>query len=348
MEKDHFFEFMRKIPKAEIHLHLEDFIAGQGVKEETIDNLDKFISIYHSLLDSISAIEDLNIAFKRLVAYMNDNGIVYAEVFFSPIRYVRNMGFSYPDLVRYFEETLYRVKEKFNIVIKLIPDMSRTYGPEVSDKFLDMMIENPSKDIIGVGLGSAEGGFQNRDYVEVFEKARKHGLRTVAHAGESIGPDSIRDAVEILEAERIGHATSAIFDESLVEMLVAKQIPLEIQPTSNLVTGAFVKNLEDHPVREYLDRGAFITINTDDPTLFNTTLLDEYWKLYDIMDFKLRHIYHIIVNGFMASFMSNAKKRDYIRQVNRKWNRGFLLKNRDETIWQSEIMNRFKGGNDGA
>jgi len=345
MEKESFIEILRGIPKAEIHLHLEDFIAGQAVREQDISSLNKFIEVYHSLLDSLRTIEDLDVAFRNIVSYMQENGIVYAEVFFSPVRYIRKMDFQYVDLVRFLDRRVKGIRGKHGLTIKLIPDMSRTYGPDAAMAVLEMMTLNPSSEIIGVGLGAGEDGWQNKDYIEVFKKAREHGLRTVAHAGESVGPQSILDAVMLLKAERIGHATSAAQNPAILELLVEKQIPLEISVTSNLVTGAFVKSLEDHPVREYLERGAFITINTDDPTLFNTNLIKEYWKLHNKMGFRLQHIYQMIVNGFMASFMSEDKKHDYIRQVKRKWNRGFLLTNRRKAAasWMSGFMNIFEG-----
>ena len=343
MEKEFFTEIIRAIPKAEIHLHLEDFIAGQAVAEQEIKGLKQFIEVYHSLLDSLRTIEDLDVAFRNIVTYMKSNGIVYAEVFFSPIRYVRSKGFCYDNLVKYLEARVRDVREKYGVVIKLIPDVSRTYGPDVADKMLDMIIARPSKDIIAIGLGAGEDGWQNKDYIEVFARARRHGLRTVAHAGESIGPLSILDAVMLLKAERIGHATSAIQNPAILELLVEKQIPLEISLTSNLVTGAFVKNLAEHPVREYLERGAFITINTDDPNLFNTSLVLEYWKLHNEMGFRLQDIYQFIVNGFMASFMTKDKKMDYTRQVKRKWNRGFILKNKTASAWQGGFRKTFEG-----
>ncbi|MCL2847049.1 MAG: hypothetical protein FWE38_05200 [Firmicutes bacterium] len=344
-EKERFFDLMRNIPKAEIHLHLEDFIAGESAKSENISSLSEFISIYHSLLDSLRTVEDLDSAFANMVIYMKQNGIVYAEVFASISRYVRGRGMKYPELVRYFERKCKQIKQNHNIIIKFLPDVTRTYGPDVAEGILEMIIGTPSNDIIGIGLGGSEENWPNRHFFHIFERARAAGLRTVAHAGESVDYQSIVEAIA-MGAERIGHATSGVRDEATINMLVSKQIPLEISPTSNLITGKFVKEISMHPVREYLERGAFVTINTDDPTLFNTSLINEYWNLYSKLGYRLKEIYRILCNGFLASFMPEEEKRYHIKNLNRSWNRSFIIAKRKQVagaVWDQTIST-FAGG----
>ena len=319
MEREQFFEMMRQIPKAEIHLHLEDFLAGAAAREEQINSLFDFVKLFRSVQDSVEIVEDMSIAFKNMVHYMKHSGVVYAEVFFSPGRFLRESGWQYEELVRFFEKFAHGIKKRQGFTVKFLVDISRSHGVEKASSTLDLVIKHRSKYIIGIGLGGDEEVGPARDYVDLFKRAKDAGLRVVAHAGESDGPHSIMDAVELLRAERIGHATSAVNDPMTLNMLVAKQIPIEIAPTSNLVTGKYVKRIEEHPIKKFLEKGAFITLNTDDPTLFNTCLVEEYWKLYHKMGYELKHLYFIIVNGFRASFMSEGKKRDYIKQVNKKW-----------------------------
>ena len=239
------------------------------------------------------------------------------------------------------------MKVERGIMVRFLPDVSRSYGAEVADKILDIILSKRSRYIIGIGLGGPEHLSKNREYKAVFEKARRAGLRMVAHAGESVGPKCIRDAIEILGAERIGHATSAIQDEKVMQILVKRQIPVEIAVTSNLITGKFVKNLNEHPIKEYLARGVFVTLNTDDPNLFKTTLVDEYWKVYNGLGCGLRTIYSLIKNGFRASFLDGGQKHRFITKVNRSWNRKFLIDNRQATSaeWQHNIIQNFRGRN---
>lgn len=342
MEKDRFFEALKQIPKAEIHLHLEDFLAGEAATEEKLEDLSKFCEVFRSVQDSLRSVEDLEVAFRNLVNYMNQNGIAYAEVFFSPGRFLRG-GWQYAEMVKFIESQLKNAKSKYSLIIKLIVDVSRSHGVDKANAVLTDIINNPSKDIIGIGLGGDEKIGPARDYVDLFVKARKSGLRTVAHAGESAEPQSIIDAIKLLKAERIGHGTSAIMDKATMDMLVKKQIPVEIQPTSNVVTGHFVKDMKKHPIKTFLEQGAFVTLNTDDPNLFNTSLIEEYWKLYSEVKLNYDDLYQIIVNGFKASFLVEEKKKDYITKVNKKWNRQLKLNERQYAPWQTNLKAVFEG-----
>lgn len=147
-----------------------------------------------------------------------------------------------------------------------------------------------------------------REFKDVFAQARAEGLRAVAHAGEDDGPWSVRDAVEILKAERIGHGTSAIQDPSLLELLKEKQIPIEICLTSNIFTGKYVRQEKDHPVRRYYDEGLVCTINTDDPEIFNVTLTDEYIKLYRHLGFSVSELVDMNRQTFISSFSNDRAK----------------------------------------
>jgi len=341
MEKEQFFEFMRKIPKAEIHLHLEDFLAGEAAREEQVKSLSDFVLLFRSVQDSLRDMEDMTIAFKNIVRYMKQNGVVYAEVFFSPGRFLRQFGWDYQNLVKFFEKFARDIRRRQGFVIKFLVDISRSHGVDNASDVLDHVIKYRSRDIIGIGLGGDEEIGPARDYAQLFKRARESGLRTVAHAGESDGPHSIMDAVKLLQAERIGHATSAVDCPEVLDYLIKNQIPLEIAPTSNLVIGKYVKDISAHPLKQYLEKGAFITLNTDDPTLFNTCLVGEYWNLYHKMGYDVRHLYFIIVNGFRASFMSDGKKRNYIKMVNKTWRDNVQLETNDG--WKSGFINMFEG-----
>ena len=147
-----------------------------------------------------------------------------------------------------------------------------------------------------------------RDFKDVFAQAHAEGLHAVTHAGEDDGPWSVRDSVEILKAERIGHGISAIQDPSLMDLLREKEIPIEICLTSNIFTGKYVREESNHPVRHYYDQGLVCTVNTDDPEIFNVNLTDEYFKFYKHLDFTVTELVDLARQGVMSSFHPQAAK----------------------------------------
>jgi len=290
--------------------------------------------------NSRKEMKDFNRTFRRLTRYMVTGGIIYAEVFFSVPRYLAN-DFKYPDMVKYFEQQIKQMKEKDGLTVKLIADVSRTYGADSANSILDLVLKHKSKDIIGIGMGGDEKLMPAKIFTEVFERARNSGLRTVAHAGESDTFQSVVDSVELLNVERIGHGISAAYDSATMELLKSKNIPLEVAPTSNIVTGHFVKKMEDHPVRVLYDNGVFVTLNSDDPNLFETHLEKEYWNLYDKLGFSLDDIYKIICNGFRAAFMTNTQKQNYIKAVNKQWVHMLDLDKKHGNSWRDSCKTFF-------
>jgi adenosine deaminase len=164
-----------------------------------------------------------------------------------------------------------------------------------------------------LGLGGSERGFPPRLFVDTFERARQAGLARVPHAGEHEGPDSIREAVELLHADRIGHGVRCIEDAALVEMLRMRQIPLEICPTSNVRLGVY-PDYASHPLRRLWDaRGEFhrqlpITVNSDDPAMFGTDLAHEYEVLVEYFGFTAHELARISLNGVRFSFLPAHEK----------------------------------------
>ncbi len=148
---------------------------------------------------------------------------------------------------------------------------------------------------------------------EVYEHAAGHGLRLTVHAGETVGPESIWGALRELKADRIGHGLHAIDDPTLVQYLAEKQIPVEICITSNVLTGCCAR-VEDHPVRKLFDAGVLVTLNSDDPDMFRTTLTHEYEIARQTFGFTDDELRHLAMNSFRASFLPEEKKREYLSQ----------------------------------
>jgi adenosine deaminase len=210
-----------------------------------------------------------------------------------------------------------RIKTGDGIDVRFLVDVSRSYGVENARKNLDLTLKHRGRSVIGIGLGGAEATGPARDYAEVFAKAIDSGLRVVAHAGEDMGPESIWDAIRILKVSRIGHGISAIQDEELMDYLAEKQIPLEICPTSNLFTRKYVTRLTSHPIRAFYDRGIKVTVNTDDPSVFDVDLLDEYLNLTGGGFFKIEEIMGLIRNGLFSTFLPAREKAAHWNAVSK-------------------------------
>jgi adenosine deaminase len=341
MTKKEFYSFLRKIPKSEIHLHAEAVISlklvskmisrqnpvYRSLKEVdalfSYDNLKEFIKVFLLIQNSFETRSDFDQLFNNIALYLKKNGIVYSEMFFSPSLFVKN-GWKFDDLMEIIIKNINKIYEKNKITIKMIIDISRTFGAEnAKNNLLSLLKFKKNTEIIGIGLGGDEKKGPAIQFAEVFKMAKENNLHRVVHAGEDVGPESVWDAIKYLDAERIGHGISSIVDKKLMKYLADKQIPLEICPTSNIFTKKFVKKMEDHPIRTFFENGLFVTCNTDDPTFFKVSLIDEYWNLYSKLGFSLEDIKTLIINGFNASFMTKSQKKEYIKEIADAWEKYF-------------------------
>lgn len=331
-----FCALLAKIPKAEVHLHIEAVITLKSVKklykerhgqemskEDQIslfsyEDLNGFIKAFLLVQDLFTSVEDFNYVFDDLGEYMVANNIVYTEAFFAPTAFIKK-GFDYGEMTKIFSKKIKEIKEKHGCVIKLLLDVSRTFGCENAMKNYELLAKYPCKDVIGIGLGGNEAKGPAKEFEPVFQKAKEEGWRVVAHAGEDVGSESIWDSINYLGAERIGHGIAAIHDEKLISHLKETQLPLEICVTSNVFTKRYVKTAEEHPVRQFFDKGVFVTINTDDPVFFKTTLLEEFWICHSKLNFTLDEIKQLIHNSFNATFLSKHKKHEYIKMADKAW-----------------------------
>ncbi len=330
--RDEFYESFRKIPKAELHLHIEAVISVDSIKKlyakkngcELSDDklkeifgysdLNGFIDAFLQVQDMFSSVDDFDLVFADLEKYIIDNGISYCEAFFAPSAFLKK-GFDFAEMMRNYQKNVRKIKKNTGVTVNLLLDVSRTFGPEVSEKNLDLLLENRIPEVIGIGLGGAESKGPAKEFGHVFERARQNGLKTVAHAGEDTGPQSVWDTINILHAQRIGHGTSCAEDDRLMDTLASMRLPLEVCPTSNVFTKKYVDSIENHPIRLFFDKKIVVTVNTDDPLFFRVSLIDEYWNLYSKAKFTKEELVQIIINSFNASFISDEEKNDFCGKV---------------------------------
>jgi adenosine deaminase len=241
---------------------------------------------------------------------MKKDNIIYTEVYLAPTKFLQN-GLDFDKIIENIIQSIRVIKAQEDRDIKLLVDVSRTFGKDNALNNLNRVLKLNYSEVIGIGLGGAEQLGPAKDYEEVFKIARQAGLRVVAHAGEDDGPWSVWDAIKYLKVERIGHGTSAIQDPDLMKYVRDNKIPFEVCITSNIFTGKYVREEENHPVRQFYDSGIIVTLNTDDPEIFDVRLSDEYLKLYDKLNFSVEEIIEIVKNSVLATFNPNKEELWY-------------------------------------
>jgi adenosine deaminase/aminodeoxyfutalosine deaminase len=203
-----------------------------------------------------------------------------------------------------------RGERDFGVSLLWIFDAVRQFGVEAARNVFELAVRYRDRCVAGIGIGGDEQKAPPELFRDAYAYAADNGLRLTAHAGESAGPESVWGALN-LRAERIGHGLTAAQDPELVEELATRQIPVEICITSNLRTGC-CPELADHPVRRYFDQGLMITLNTDDPAMFRTSLTQEYQLAQESFGFTDEHLRELARNSFEASFLPAEKKLEFL------------------------------------
>jgi adenosine deaminase len=313
-----------QLPKVELHVHLEgaiphgalfDLIQKYGgdpslpdvtalARRFELKNFAQFIETWSWKNQFLREYEDFSHIAELTARDMANQNIRYAEMFFSPSLFVRH-GLEVQELTHAVRIGLSRVPE---IEISLIADLVRDYGQESEMTTLKRLNKVKGDGIIGIGLGGSEHEFPPESFKLLYEEARKMGFHVTAHAGEATGPESIWSAIRHLHVDRIGHGTRAHEDPELLDYLLEHRIPLELCPVSNVCTGV-VNTITEHPIREYFECGLIISVNTDDPMMFGTTLDHEYELLVQECGFTRKEICRLILLGIESSWLSENRKK---------------------------------------
>jgi adenosine deaminase len=213
-----------------------------------------------------------------------------------------------------------RAFNDFGIRSELIVDLVRNYGPRMAMNLLKELTDYLGRGLIGIGLGGSEKSFPAGLFAKVYQEARDRGFRLTAHAGEADGAKSIWAALNELGVERIGHGLRAYEDPRLINYLQEKQIPLEMCVVSNIKTQV-CKSFKEHPIRNYFKEELMVTINSDDPSMFDTSISNEYLVLIQKFGFNLEEIRRVNLNSIEASFMTDEEKDTMKRTFNKEWER---------------------------
>jgi adenosine deaminase len=315
--------WLHGLPKTELHLHLEgaipvpalwEIMQGHGGDPEvpTVDALRErfrfrdfphFIETWMWKTTFLRTYDDFTLIGQAVAKELERQNIVYAEAFFTPLDH-EPRGLEPQRLAAALRTGLSRAP---GVEVRLIADLGRDFGPERGGRLVEALSTIPRDEVIGIGLGGSEQRYPAEPFAGVFERARALGFHTVAHAGEAAGAQSVRAAVEVLGAERIGHGTRAAEDPSVVDLLVRRRIPVECCPLSNLRT-AVISSIRDHPIRAYFERGIPVTVNTDDPAMFGNTLVDDLYALRSQLGFSRSEIVRVLRNGIECSWAPQERK----------------------------------------
>ncbi len=331
-------QYIASLPKTEIHLHIEACVGSKSYHElmdkheiphdektmaltdfSKIGSLTSMIESFFFVQSFFREPEDFLHVVKDVIAYAERNNIYYIEAFASPSMVLNRGLISFEEMFSTLVSGFDEAEKSTGIDVRLLVDVSRSFGKQNAmtnlEHTLGFLKTHPSRRILGIGLGGQEIGHPCREYNEVFARARKAGLHVVAHAGEEVGPESIWEAIDLLKAERVGHGTSAIQDEKLMKRLAKGRIPLEICPTSNVITRKYVPELAKHPIRRFFDEGLMVTVNTDDPVLFSVELNEEYERVATQIGFSRDEIVTLVKNNLMSTFLSDSEKKARWKQV---------------------------------
>ena len=318
--------FIRSLPKAELHLHLEGSVTAETLvelrqrhgKQSTLEQAESlyqyrdfngFLIAFKTLTEDLQTPEDYELITYRLMERLKAENVLHAEVYVSVgVCLWRKQDFD--AIFEGLERGRERGERDFGGSLVWIFDAVRQFGPGAAQDVFNLAAKFRDRNVIGVGIGGDEQKAPPELFREAYAYAAEQGLRLTAHAGESAGPESIWGALN-LGAERIGHGLTASQDSELIEELATRQIPVEICLTSNLRTGCIVK-MSDHPVRRYFDQGLMLTLNSDDPAMFGTTLTREYERAQAEFGFTDEHLRELARNSFEASFLPAQKKVHFL------------------------------------
>ena len=264
---------------------------------------------FKNVTEHLRTAEDYELITYRLMQRLKEENVLHAEVYVSVgVCLWRKQDFD--AILEGLERGRERGERDFGISLLWIFDAVRHFGVEAAQKVFEVAARYQDRHVIGIGIGGDEQKAPPELFRDVYAYAADHGLRLTAHAGESAGPESIWGALN-LRAERIGHGLTAAQDSELLEELSTRQVPVEICITSNLRTGC-CREMSEHPVRNYFDQGLMVTLNSDDPAMFHTSLAREYQLAQEAFGFTDEHLRELARNSFEASFLPAEKKLGFL------------------------------------
>ncbi|MCP3927701.1 MAG: adenosine deaminase [Bacteroidetes bacterium] len=324
--------FIREIPKAELHVHIEGTLEPELFfriaernkiplkypsaealrKAYRFNNLEEFLQLYH---ESTMALKEERDFYDMTMAYLQNahrQNILHTEIIIQTQTYTAR-GISISTVLNGFHQAIQDARATLGISSKLMLCFLRHLGVSSAIEAFELAIPHKEK-IVAIGLASTELGHQPSKFKPLFDKAREQGFKTISHAGEEGPPEYIWETIDILKVDRIDHGNRSMEDGQLIAELAKRKIPLTLCPLSNLRLG-IIKTLENYPVRNMLEKGMVPTINSDDPAYFGGNVNENFQALHEAIRLSKEEIYQLAQNSFKASFISEAEKEHFLNQL---------------------------------
>jgi adenosine deaminase len=328
------------MPKVELHVHLEgsvrpetllkladrhhvslpaDDVAGLR-KWYTFRDFDHFIEIYMTISSCLRTAEDIELIARQFLIGQAEQNILYSEVTFTPFNQYINNRLGFHEQIDAVNRARAWAETELGVRMGIIMDIPRIVSPEDGLTVADWAIERYGDGLIALGLGGPEIGNPPEKYQAAFDRVRAAGIPCILHAGETDGPSSIWSAIRVADTKRIGHGVRAVEDPELVAYLRASQIPLEVCPTSNICLKVY-PSLSEHSLPELISQGLYVTINSDDPPMFNTTLTKEYMAVSQIYGWRADFIQQLMLNAVRVTLLPEYEKKSMLRDFSAQFER---------------------------
>jgi len=332
---------LHALPKVDLHRHLEGSLRLQTLVEIAqehgidlpsydIEHLRSFVTVknekpdFHLFLEKFrflrrfyptrAAVE--RVAYEAVADAAEDN-VEYLELRFNPVAQSREQGFSLDQVTVWVCGAVARAQRDYGVRANLILQIGRDESLETASQIADIAVARRNDGIVGLDLAGDEVGYPARRFAEVFQRVRREGLGVTVHAGEAGGAENVREAIELLGARRIGHGVRSIENSDVVQLVRSREVTLEVCPTSNLQTSV-VRRFWQHPLPDLMALNLRVTINTDDPSVSDTTLTDEYMTAMLAMGVTLGQIKHAILTGVAGSFQPPEERERLAEWFRRK------------------------------
>jgi adenosine deaminase/aminodeoxyfutalosine deaminase len=328
--------FISRLPKVELHLHLEGSVQPETLRELSRNkswlrrevgnwvserrrqsfrygNFQSFLKAFGVVTLLLKTPEDYALATTRLMEWLKVQQVMYAEVIFSA-GVVLWKKQSVEAVFEAVSAAAAEAEARLGVRVRWIVDAIRHFGIDHVREVLGWAIRYRPRGVVAFGIGGDEERGPAELFADIYREAREAGLRLTAHAGEAAGPESIRKAVELLGAERIGHGLTAIQDPGVMALLRERRIPLEVCPTSNVATG-LIARFEDHPLPRFLEAGLVVTLNSDDPAMFGTSLENEFLQAAKAFSLTPAQIVQLCENSIQAAFLREEEKQKLLKEL---------------------------------
>jgi aminodeoxyfutalosine deaminase len=332
--------FIRAMPKVELHVHLGGAIqpetllilAGRNnltLPADTVEGIrswyrfrdfDHFIEVYMTVARCLRSADDVELITREFLVGQAAQGIRYTEITYGGFRLATVHGVPMDEQLAAINRAGDWAADELGVSAKIILEIGRLLEPEDGLTVAGWAVESMDQGVVGLGLGGAEADHPPQKFRKAFERAREAGLPAVPHAGEVVGPEGIWDALHELNPVRIEHGVRCLEDPALVSELRDRQIPLDVCPGSNVALGV-APSLAEHPLPRLIEEGLHVTMNSDDPPMFGTTLTNEYCSVAETYGWGADEMQRLAMNGACATLLPPAEKASLISDFEAEFSR---------------------------